>query len=140
MPNLIKKEKLFGLQSLDTYKEFEKKVFIIKHDLLNFLLKMKKEGKSVVGYGAAAKGNTLLNYMGIKSDLIHYICDASKSKQNKYMPGHIKILSPEILETSPPDYILILPWNLSKEIIETYRHLTKKGTQFLRAIPKLEFL
>ena len=130
MPNLIKKEKLFGLQSLDTYKEFEKKVFIIKHDLLNFLLKMKKEGKSVVGYGAAAKGNTLLNYMGIKSDLIHYICDASKSKQNKYMPGsHIKILSPEILETSPPDYILILPWNLSKEIIETI-YLTKKALNF----------
>lgn len=141
VPNFIQEEKLFGLQSLNTYKDFEKKVFSIKYDLLEFLLKMNKEGRSVVGYGAAAKGNTLLNYTGIKSDLIHYICDASKSKQNKYMPGsHIKIVSPEILNILPPDYIFILPWNLSAEIIEINRDLIKKGTKFFKAIPKLEFL
>jgi hypothetical protein len=105
--------------------------------LLNFLLELKSTGKSVLAYGAAAKGNTLLNYAGIKPDLLPGVCDAAPSKQGKFMPGsHIPIYSPEVLIDNPPDYLIILPWNIKKEVKEQLRFL--KETIFVIVIPDLE--
>lgn len=138
---LLQKEKKNGLQKIDTYKNFQLRVDQIKNDLINFLSDQKIKGKKVVGYGAAAKGNTLLNYCGIKEDLLQVIFDAAPSKQGCFMPGsHIPILAPEHLIDSEPDYVLILPWNISREIIMQNVILKEKGTQFLIAVPKLKFL
>ena len=138
---LLQKEKKNGLQKIDTYKNFQLRVDQIKNDLINFLSDQKIKGKKVVGYGAAAKGNTLLNYCGIKEDLLQVIFDAAPSKQGHFMPGsHIPILAPEYLIDFEPDYILILPWNISKEIIMQNVILKEKGTQFLIAVPKLKVL
>jgi hypothetical protein len=138
---LLQKEKKNGLQKIDTYKNFQLRVDQIKNDLINFLSDQKINGKKVVGYGAAAKGNTLLNYCGIKEDLLQVIFDAAPSKQGCFMPGsHIPILAPEHLFDYEPDYVLILPWNISKEIIMQNVILKEKGTQFLIAVPKLKVL
>jgi hypothetical protein len=116
-----------------------KKVNKIKDDLLSFLIDAKNKGKTVVAYGAAAKGNTLLNYAGIRSDLISYVFDYSPSKINKYLPGsHIEIKHPEFMRKIKPDYVLILPWNISDEIINQEIELKKSGTRFYRAIPELQ--
>jgi hypothetical protein len=137
---LIAEEKRRGLQTLPTYQGVQDRANRIKDDLLTFLIEQKYARKLVAGYGAAAKGNTLLNYAGIKADLLSFICDAAPSKQGKYMPGsHIPILSPSVLSKSPPDYILILPWNISEEVIQQNAYMTKQGSQFLTAIPKLNF-
>jgi hypothetical protein len=102
------------------------------------LLKAKQTGKTVAAYGAAAKGNTLLNYSGVKSDLLPFVCDAAVAKQGRFLPGsHIPILHPDILSQSPPDYILILPWNLEEEIRDQLRYLRKHGTNFVTSIPEL---
>ena len=102
---------------------------------------MKEKGKQVVAYGAAAKGNTLLNYAGVKPDLIHKVYDLAQSKQNKLLPGsHIPITNPEELKIIAPDYVLILPWNIADEIRENLRHLDANGTKFIVAIPKLRIL
>lgn len=138
---LLQKEKKNGLQKIDTYKNFQLRVDQIKNDLINFLSDQKIKGKKVVGYGAAAKGNTLLNYCGIKEDLLQVIFDVAPSKQGCFMPGsHIPILAPKHLIDSEPDYVLILPWNISKEIIMQNVILKEKGAQFLIAVPKLKVL
>jgi len=114
---LLQKEKHFGLKKLKTYLNFQIKVNKIKDNLTKFLIEKKNKRQNVVGYGAAAKGNTILNFAGIKSDLLPAIFDAAKSKQRKYMPGsHIPILNPRYFKNFNPKYILILPWNLSLEI------------------------
>ena len=136
---LLKKEISQGFTKNKFYQTFQDKVDIIKNDLLEFLIKASKENKTVVGFGAAAKGNTLLNYCGIKSDLIKFIVDSAESKQNKFMPGsHIPIYSPEKLNDFIPDYILILPWNLKEEIMDLNNHLKDKGTKFVVALPKIK--
>ena len=130
-----------GLQSLETYDRFQSSANKVKDDLLLFLLEQKKKGKVVAAYGAAAKGNTLLNYAGIKNDLISFVCDAAASKQNKFMPGsHIPILAPDQLEKSDIDFLLILPWNIASEIKHNYSYLEARGTRFVTAIPKIEIL
>lgn len=135
---LLKIEKDNALEQIETYSGFQTKAQKIKDDLLLFLIEQKRLGKTVIGYGAAAKGNTLLNYAGIKSDLIPFIVDNSFSKQNKFMPGsHIPIVPPSLLETSKFDYILILPWNIADEIKEQNQWLADKGKVFLKAIPAL---
>ena len=135
---LLKLEKENALEQIETYSGFQSKAEKIKDDLLLFLIEQKRLGKTVIGYGAAAKGNTLLNYAGIKSDLIPFIVDNSFSKQNKFMPGsHIPIVPPTVLETSEFDYILILPWNIAEEIKEQNQWLADKGKVFLKAIPTL---
>jgi SAM-dependent methyltransferase len=128
-----------GLQEIKTYLDFQTRADQIKNDLLAFLLQLKKENKFVVGYGAAAKGNTLLNYAGIKPDLLPLIYDGASSKQGKYTPGsHIPILSPEkIKKMKQPDYILILPWNIADEIKEKNFGLVADGVKFVTAIPKI---
>ena len=105
------------------------------------MLDAKSNGKSVAGYGAAAKGNTLLNYAGVRKDLIPFICDAAKSKIGKYMPAsHIPILHPSALEKNRPDYLIILPWNIADEVISQNEHLAKLGTKFVIAVPKLKII
>lgn len=130
-----------GLQELSTYQNFQIRADKIKDDLLLFLLEQKKINKSVVAYGAAAKGNTLLNYAGVKPDLLKFVCDAADAKQGKYMPGsHIPILSPASILSADPDFVVILPWNISSEVQD---QLISKGlarTKFVIAVPKLTIL
>lgn len=131
-------EKAQGLQQLNTYLEFQSRADKIKNDLLAFLIEQKCNSKTVVAYGAAAKGNTLLNYAGVKRDLIPFVCDAAPSKQGRFMPGsHIPILPPEQLSRVKPDYVLILPWNLSREVRLQNSSLEEDGTRFVTAVPEL---
>lgn len=113
----------------------------IKHELLRFLLQAKADGKRVAGYGAAAKGNTLLNYAGIKPDLLAWVADASPHKQGKFLPGsRIPVVSPERLLTEQPDYVLVLPWNLLDEVRKQYPQVQQWGGQFVIAVPELRLL
>ena len=113
----------------------------IKHGLLRFLLQAKADGKHVVGYGAAAKGNTLLNYAGVKSDLLAWVADANPHKQGKYLPGsRIPIVSPERIAAEKPDYILVLPWNLLSEVSQQLVEVRQWGGQFVIAVPELTLL
>lgn len=135
--SMLAQEARRGMQKPEVYKNFQNRADDIKNNLLAFLLEQKKSGKTVAAYGAAAKGNTLLNYAGIKPDLLPYVCDAAEAKQNKYMPGsHIPILDLEVMFKSKPDYVLILPWNIANEIkSQLSQHLPK--TQFVTVVPEL---
>jgi len=139
---ILKEERTGGLCKARTYKKFQGQIDKTKKNLLKFLQKCKKNGLVVVAYGAAAKGNTLLNYAGIKKDLIKFVCDAAPQKQGKYMPGsHIPIYSPEILSSTQPDYIIILPYNISSEIISELRSKKiKKDIKFVLCIPRISIL
>lgn len=138
---LLKEESIRGLQQLGTYLDFQQRADQIKNDLLAFLIEKKRHGKKVVAYGAAAKGNTLLNYAGIKPDLLPFVCDAAAAKQGKFMPGsHIPILPPEYVVSEKPDYLLILPWNLAGEIQQQNILLQECGTRFVTAVPRLAIL
>ena len=138
---LLNEEDAYGMKSLNFYINFQKSVNVIKNDLLTFLIENVNKGKIIAAYGAAAKGNTLLNYCGIKSDLIKYVCDAAIAKQGKFLPGsHIPIKKPEYLLSNKPDYVLILPWNISDEVIKQNIELYNTNVQFYKAIPKLTLL
>jgi predicted TPR repeat methyltransferase len=138
---LHKREIRAGVNCTDLYKDLQEKANIVKDNLLNFLIKAKQDNKKVVAYGAAAKGNTLLNYAGIRPDLITYVVDKNPNKQNKYMPGsRIPIRGEEFLRDDNPDYVLILPWNLKNEITIQLDYVKDKGGKFLIAIPKLEII
>ena len=140
VPAILSKEESFGLRKVRTYKNFQPKLEKAKNDLLTFLIEQKEKGKKVVAYGAAAKGNTLLNYAGIKSDLLPVVFDAAKSKQGKFLPGtHIPILDPNEMDEINPESVLILPWNIVDEIKEQLVSLTKSQPEFLVAIPNLSF-
>jgi len=137
--NLLNEEKEFGLFELDIYKNFQEKANKVKYDLLGFLLQAKKEKKKVIAYGAAAKGNTLLNYAGIKNDLIEFVVDKSPHKQGKYLPAsHIPIVAEVEITKSKPDYILILPWNIKDEVVEQLDYVRVWGGQFVIAVPMLK--
>jgi hypothetical protein len=136
---LLKKEHDNGLGYVNTYTDFAKKVYMIKRALLQFLIKVKNDGKSVVGYGAAAKGNTLLNYCGIRQDFLDYVVDRSPHKQGKYLPGtHIPVIEPQKVFETQPDYLLILPWNLREEVMEQMSCVRAWGGKFIVPIPHLE--
>lgn len=138
---LIAKERTSGVQTAGFYSDFQARAEIIKNDLVLFLLNAKAAGKKVAGYGAAAKGNTLLNFAGIRSDILTFVVDKNPNKQGKFLPGsRIPVLSPEALDTLHLDYLLILPWNLQKEIIEQNISLRNRGTKFVTAVPKLTVL
>jgi hypothetical protein len=135
---LLSLENNLGLTSLDTYRKFQSHANRIKNDLLCHLIDQRHAGRTVAAYGAAAKGNTLLNYAGIKPDLLPYICDAALSKQGKYLPGsHIPIHAPDFLREQSPDEILILPWNIAEEVEAELADLAKHGVRFVIAVPKL---
>ncbi len=136
---MLAEEEKLGLQTLATYQHFQAKADRVKDDLLSFLIEQKRAGKKVAAYGAAAKGNTLLNYAGVKPDLLPFVCDAATAKQGKYMPGsHIPILPPAALVEQRPDYLVILPWNIAAEVEQQNAKLATLGTRFVTAVPKLE--
>ncbi len=136
---LLQREEQAGLRSINTYLSFQQRAEKVKNELLGFLLECKRNGKRVAAYGAAAKGNTLLNFAGVGPDLLPLVCDAAKAKQGKLMPGsHIPICPPEALEQVEPDYILVLPWNLSAEIRQQLAAHSTRGCRFVTAVPSLE--
>jgi SAM-dependent methyltransferase len=138
---MIEYENSIGINSIGYYTGFQEKINAIKNDFISFLIQAKKEGKKVVGYGAAAKGNTLLNYCGIKGiDLISYVMDASPYKQNKLLPGsRIPVWHPDKVRETKPDYIVIFPWNLKNEISDQLSFIKSWGGQFVTAIPSLNY-
>ena len=130
-----------GLLDKKSYLKLSNNASKVKKEFNIFLKKIKNENKTVVAYGAAAKGNTFLNYCDIDNSLIKYVCDAAKSKQNKFMPGnHLEIKNPKYLEKDKFDYLLILPWNIKNEILKKYSHLKKRGVIFFTAINGIEEL
>jgi len=139
--SLLAEEAARGLQAHAIYGEFQSRADQVKDQVLTFLLTQKKEGKSVVAYGAAAKGNTLLNYAGIKPDLLPMVCDASPAKQGKFMPGsHIPIVKPDVLREIRPDFVLVLPWNIVGEVADQCSHIYEWGGRFATAVPKLKIM
>ena len=136
---VLREEERRGLRDLAVYRNFQPRADRIKDDLLRFLLDTKAAGKSIAAYGAAAKGNTLLNYAGVTQDLLPFVCDAATAKQGKYMPGsHIPILPPAALDDRRPDFLLILPWNIAGEVRAKHADLAARGTKFVTAVPRLE--
>ena len=131
----------FGLTKMETYTSFGEKVKATKRKLLKFLIEAKDAGKSVVCYGAAAKGVTLVNYCGVRDDLVDYVVDKSPYKQNHFMPGvRIPIYGPEKIFETKPDYVLILPWNLKKEISGEMAKIREWGGKFVVPIPEVTVL
>jgi hypothetical protein len=136
--DLNEKESAVSMGDLSYYLGFQDKVNKVKYELLSFLLTQKREGKKVVAYGAAAKGNTLLNYCGIKKDLIEFVVDASPHKQGKFLPGsHIPVIAENGVKQYKPEYILILPWNIKEEIIRELDYVRKWDGKFVIPIPEL---
>ena len=138
---ILELERKMGLLDLSVYQGFQGKANRVKNELLMFLIEQRFAGKSVVAYGAAAKGNTLLNYAGIRPDLIEFVCDSAPSKQGKFMPGsHIPIYSPTELARRKPDWVLILPWNIVEEVVQQHDYIRSWGGKFVIAIPELRVL
>lgn len=137
--NLLKKEIDAGMRMPDYYKNFQEKTDAIKYEFLDFLITQKRNGKKIIGYGAAAKGNTFLNYCGIKGDdLIKFVVDASPYKQDKYLPGNrLPVYSEEKIKEYKPDYVIILPWNLKDEIAGQLNYIREWNGKFVTCIPSL---
>lgn len=134
---LLQRELDLGFETLEYYAAFEEKVKETKRKLLTFLIEAKRAGKTVVGYGAPGKGNTLLNYCGIRTDFLDYTVDRSPHKQGNFLPGtHIPIYAPEKIRETKPDYVLILPWNLKKEISRQMAYISEWGGKFVIPIPE----
>jgi SAM-dependent methyltransferase len=139
--DLVARERALGYDTLDGHRAFAARVEETKWSLLEFLIATRREGKRIAGYGAPGKGNTLLNYCGIRTDLLDYTVDRNPYKQGQFLPGtHIPILHPEVLEQDRPDYILILPWNLKEEIVAQLSYAREWGARFVVPIPRVEVL
>jgi hypothetical protein len=124
---------------LDRYRGFGEQVKATKRQLLSFLIDAKEKGKKIVGYGAPGKGNTLLNYCGIRTDFLDFTVDANPYKQGKFTPGtRIPIFAPERIRDAHPDYVLILPWNLSEEIMHALNYIREWGGRFVVPIPEVK--
>lgn len=131
-------ERATGLNRADTYAGFQAAAERVKDDLVAFLIAAKRDGRSVAAYGAAAKGNTLLNFAGIRPDLIAFVVDRAAAKQGRYMPGsRIPILAPEVLAVNKPDIVLILPWNIAAEVMAEQAGIAAWGGRFWVAVPQL---
>lgn len=136
---VLEKEKQQNLDQLSGYAGLHAKAQELRRDFRDFLLKAKSEGKPVAAYGAAAKGNTLLNFCGVQNDLVDFVADASPHKQGKYLPGsHIPIVSEAQIKKNKPKYIVILPWNIKEEIVDQLDYIRDWGGQFVTAVPRLE--
>jgi hypothetical protein len=136
---LRRREEAAGFTRLETYASFAEQVKETKRALLEFLIEARRAGKKVVGYGAPGKGNTLLNYCGIRTDFLDYTVDRSPHKQGKFLPGtHIPIHSPDRIRETKPDYLFILPWNLREEIMQQNAFIREWGGQFVVPIPKVK--
>ena len=135
--DLIQREQGLGFENLSYYANFQEQVKETKRKLLHFLIEAKRDGKTIVGYGAPGKGNTLINYCGIRTDFLDFTVDKSPYKQNNFLPGsHIPILYPKAIKQTKPDYVLILPWNLKDEIINEHKYIKDWGGRFV--VPILE--
>lgn len=135
---VLAKEADAGMLDMDYYRGFQLQADAIKNAFLAFLLDCKRAGKQVVGYGAAAKGNTLLNYAGVKPDLLAYVVDASPHKQGRYLPGsRIPVVAEAHIRESRPDFVVIMPWNLRDEITEQLAYIREWGGKFVTAVPQL---
>jgi SAM-dependent methyltransferase len=136
---LLSLEKKAGITTKAFYSHFQQQAETVKNDVMAFLIDVKRQGKTVAGYGAAAKGNTLLNFAGVRPDLLPYIVDKNPAKQHKFMPGsRIPIVDESYLKQHKPDYILILPWNLKTEVMAQLAYVREWGAKFVVAVPKLE--
>jgi len=138
---LLDKELDFGINKIEYYSGFTQKAFNAKIQLLEFLIEQKKQNKKVVAYGAAAKGNTLLNYCGVKNDLIDFVVDANPHKQNKFLPAsHIPVVNEAEIKKAKPDFVIILPWNLKSEITNQLSYIKEWGGRFVIPIPETEII
>ena len=141
MAEMRERERTLGYHAIERYLGFGEQVRQVKHRLLAHLIEAKAAGRKVVGYGAPGKGNTLLNYCGIRSDFLDFTVDANPYKQGKFTPGtRIPILAPEALRQARPDEVLILPWNLKDEIVEQHGYIREWGGRFIVPIPQLEVI
>ena len=139
--DLVARERRLKFEDLETYRKFSGQVQETKRQLLEFLIAARRAGKRVVGYGAPAKGNTLLNYCGIRGDFIDFTVDRSPHKQNTFLPGtHIPVYAPERIDEVKPEYVLILPWNIRDEIVKQMAHIRTWGGKFVVPIPKVKVL
>ena len=138
---LLARERAAGVDRLDTYSTFDEKVRAAKRGLLRCLIDAREQGKRVAGYGAPAKGNTLLNYCGVRTDLLDYTVDRNPYKQGLYLPGtHVPIFSPQKISETKPDYVLVLPWNIREEIVEQLAYIRNWGGKFVIPIPHVEIV
>lgn len=138
---LIDRELSLGMDQIETYAMFEMRVSAAKRALLSFLIEAKNAGKRIVGYGAAAKGTTLLNYCGVRTDFLDFIVDLNPHKQGRFLPGcHIPIAAPEAILRARPDYMLILPWNIKDEIMSQLSYTREWGAKFVVPIPHIEVI
>ncbi len=141
LQNLLDEEREQGLLDAGIYQDFQVRADTVKDNFLRFLLDQRDAGKCVAAYGAAAKGNTLLNYAGVRNDLIDFVCDAAVSKQGKYLPGsHIPILAPEALSDRRPDWIIIFPWNIAPEIVAQLAPVNNWGARYIIFVPEMREL
>jgi 2-polyprenyl-3-methyl-5-hydroxy-6-metoxy-1,4-benzoquinol methylase len=137
--SILEKERATGLLNLEYYLDFQQKADRVKYDLLAFLLEQKRNNRRVAAYGAAAKGNTLLNYCGVKRDLIEFVVDASPHKQGKFLPAsHIPVVDESFIKSEKPDFVIILPWNIKREIVEQLSYIKDWNGRFVTAIPDLQ--
>jgi SAM-dependent methyltransferase len=133
---MLQEERTAGVEDVGYYRGFQRAAERVKDDLLSFLIEARRAGRRVAAYGAAAKGNTLLNFAGVKADLLPLVCDAAPSKQGRYLPGsRIPVMAPSVLLDAPPDDLLILPWNIAEEVVAQQASLRAAGTRFLTFVP-----
>jgi SAM-dependent methyltransferase len=136
---MLRREAEAGLTSPEGYAGFQARAEKVKDDFISFLIDAKRSGKSVAAYGAAAKGNTLMNFAGVRPDLVRYVADRNPAKQGRFMPGsRVPIVSEEALSRDRPDYVVILPWNLKEEVMQQLSEVRSWGGLFVTAIPRLE--
>ncbi len=139
--NLLQKEAEKGMTSLSYYDHFQQQALKVKLDITEFLIDQKRAGKKVAAYGAAAKGNTMLNYCGIKNDLIEFVVDANPHKQNKFLPAsHIPVVNEQFLKDAKPDFVILFPWNLKEEITRQLSYIKDWGGKFVVAVPHLQII
>lgn len=136
---VLTRERKFGLEEIESYEVFERKIEKIKRDSWKLLISLKEDGSKIAAFGAAAKGNTFLNYCGIGKDIIDFVADSSTAKQGLYLPGtRIPIVSPEMIQVKKPNYIIILPWNLKLELMEVLEYTRKWGCKLITFIPEVK--
>jgi len=136
---LLEREKQFKLSDISTYMNFSSKIKALKNSIRDFFITAKNTNKKIVCYGAAAKGNTLLNYCGIGADLVDYVVDKNPHKQGLFLPGtHIHVYSPDKIHETKPDYLVILPWNLKDEIMQQSSYIRDWGGKFVIPIPEVK--
>ena len=138
---LIDREKQFGLNEISTYNKFQQQIIDVKQNVTKFFSDEKVKKKKIIGYGAAAKGNTFLNYCNIENQLIDYVVDISPHKQGLYLPGtHIPIFHPDKIKETKPDYVIILAWNLKEEIMEQLKFIKEWNGKFVVFLPEMEII